>query len=760
MLQRFRKNLIRRSKFPKVGISENLLIIISPATVSANLLLLFQRVESSEYFTPIEPPSIIDKIEAIESIPNISGNLFEPVPQPRTFGDRYAKKQTSSMKQQDIFGYTGSQKTPEARKAYRIEKDTKGSAANIIHRLTIWDLIYPILLPPLNVDLVKEFDFPSEIYPFQKDGINFLLGNKSALLADEMGTGKTVMSTVATRILFRQGLVKHALIVCPLSVLGNSSGISRTPEGWDGHLKTWAPELEVTVVRGSQNQRYRDWTQPAHVYLTTYDILRQDLLENETVPPDVVNKIDLVILDEAQIIKNPSSGRARAAKKMNPSWRWALTGTPLENRIEELYAVFDFVKPRFIPQNLAYHNIRELVRPYIKRRTKKEVWKDLPPKILQEMWLEMDEAQRKIYQETENVARQELTSLGEKVTRPHIFTQIQKLKRICNFVPGIATSAKNEELVELVEEIQDAGRKVLVFSQWKDEYGVKRIENILKEIKVSYVRFTGDESKTECDRAIEKFKTDPEVTVFLATLQKGGLGITLTEASYVIHFDHWWNPARMWQAEDRAHRHGQKEPVNVYSFWMKETIEERIYNKLKEKGLLFEQVIGVLSEDAIESRISTEEWLELLGVPLKKQIQKAKVPTLSSIEDIYERIQTIDPFLFEKAVQSILQKLGYQADLTPKTRDEGIDIFAKRQSEFGFEITAVQCKRMPSVGREHLQKLLGVVSANRQVSKGLLVTSGDLSKDAKRFCEENSGQLYYWNGSIVAKQLLTLGLSL
>jgi SNF2 family DNA or RNA helicase len=152
-----------------------------------------------------------------------------------------------------------------------------------------------------------------------------------------------------------------------------------------------------------------------------------------------------------------------------------------------------------------------------------------------------------------------------------------------------------------------------VFTQWVDEYGVASLESILKPFGVSVLK--GGLTDAARDSALQRFRTDPKVCVLLATLKTGGVGLTLTEANYVFHYDHWWNPATMWQAEDRVHRKGQQRGVNVYSFWTQKTIEERIHEKLRERGLLFDEVVNSLSETDVEKAISTDDWLDMLGVP-------------------------------------------------------------------------------------------------------------------------------------------------
>ncbi|MEZ5964954.1 MAG: DEAD/DEAH box helicase [Planctomycetota bacterium] len=473
--------------------------------------------------------------------------------------------------------------------------------------LTPWDLLLPALHPPLELDTSAHFDLPSQLYAYQVDGVRFLCQSHAALLADEMGTGKTVMGTVAMRVLFRRGAVRCALVVAPLSVL----------RVWDSHLREWAPELEVTVVHGSQRRRATDWRCPAHVYLTTYDVLRADVLPatrgaEPNMPLSRRATLDLVMLDEAQSIKNPESGRTRAVRRLDPSYRWALSGTPVENRLGDLQSIFAFVQPRLLPRDgLRPQEAAALIAPLVKRRTKAEVMRDLPPKIRQDIWLGLDAAQRAAYGAAEAEGRAALASLGDRLSKVHVFSLITQLKLICNFAPGATDSPKLRALLEMVEEIRSSGQKVLVFTQWVRE-GIDKLVEPLRRFGV--VPFDARLSREQRDAAIERFRTDPAAGVFLATVKSAGVGLTLTEASYVVHFDHWWNPAWMWQAEDRAHRRGQTQPVNVYSLWMEDTLEQRIHAILAKKGALHEEVVDGLSETAIDELISLDEWITLFGM--------------------------------------------------------------------------------------------------------------------------------------------------
>ncbi len=760
-------------------------------------IYLIRQIEISE---PGISPNLANIFQLLEAKTWVSENLFVPLGSGSVKGKRYDERKGKPETQSKLFkDILPSSHRSEFKKAYTRIKTPSALSTHTTYTLSVWDLIYPILLPPLSFDFVPQFDILEKLRPYQKTGISFLVENQSALLADEMGTGKTVMTVVALRLLFRLGKVNKALIICPVNIL----------RVWQDHLLDWASELEFTVVRGPKETRKLDWEYPAHVYLTTYETIASDFLtvvkknssfkcpncrkefylkdkipvhgnslpqfkcpscktifedipvKNSLVTSDILNSFDIVIIDEAQYIKNAGSDRSRAVKLIKPKIRWALSGTPVENKLDDLVSIFEFVKPNYLrKEGLTPSLAAKYIKPYFLRRLKKDVLKDLPPKIKQETWLELDEAQTIEYQEALRGGVSELEALGDKVSKVHIFKLLTQLKQICNFAKDSDTSPKTRAMIELVEEIKDNDQKVLVFSQY-DRYGVGKLEDILRPFGVAVLKGgLGDKARKA---AIDKFKGDPRTTVFLSTIKTGGVGLTLTEASYVIHFDHWWNPAIMWQAEDRVHRHGQERGVNIYSFWMQDTIEERIYEKLREKGLLFDEVVNGLSEEVIDNMISTDEWLDMLGVKTYKDKKTKKVePTTESsrtITEVLYSLSTLNPIQFEEVVKTVFAKIGFtNVRTTKRSHDGGIDVIGYKRSLGGTEKIIAQCKRMDRVGVEVARELLGVIAADQSIAKGYLVTSGTVSPECRAFCERD-GRLSIIEGPTLAAYIVQFGVA-
>jgi len=699
-------------------------------------------VESSTF--PLKVSQHTETLPLVK--PTVSADLVSILELVRVFGMNYQSRiwreiklrddEPSQYKKQSTRPFTKSYIEPEQQFVANRPKPKAPS---------FWDLAYALLQPPLVLEEVESLFLPHDLYPFQKTGIHFLMGNESALLADEMGTGKTVQTVVAIRLLIQKARIRHALIVCPVAVLRQ----------WDEHMRDWAPELLVTVVRGNQRIRTTDWAMPAHVYITGYDTLRQDI-DKGVLLRENLSKFDIVVLDEAQYIKNATSGRAKAIKQLTTRQRWALTGTPVENKIDDLVSLFEFLRPGYLtPFDLYPARIRERISPYFLRRRKEDVLKDLPPKVSQEYWLELDTDQRKAYEMTLHRVQTELGELGERVRKFDIFRVLTQLKQICNFAPGKSHSPKLELLLEQIEAIVESERKVIVFSQYISE-GIEKLENALKPYGLAKV--VGGQS--DRDYQVKRFQEAQDIPILAASVRAGGVGLNLQVASYVVHFDHWWNPAVMWQAEARAHRQGQKQQVNVYSYWMLDTIEERIYQTLKSKGLLFADIVDGLSETELDDVISTEEWLDMLGVKYKQKPSMPKQAPLGlTLSEIQEKLFTMTPSEFEHLVEELLRCFGYpNTRVTGHSHDGGIDVISTRNTPDGMRRVIAQCKRYRgAVGIEIAREFFGVIASDTSIEKGFLVTTGEITRECFAFCER-SGVIVPINGVQVSNYVRQFGI--
>jgi SNF2 family DNA or RNA helicase len=406
--------------------------------------------------------------------------------------------------------------------------------------------------------------------------VRALLDHSSLLLADEMGLGKTIQAIAALRCLVATGQAQAALIVAPAGIVLQ----------WRRELREWAPELRLFTVMGSASERRSMWRADAQVFVASYETVRSDL------GPGFSDRRqwDVVVIDEAQRIKNPNTDIARAVKRLPRRRSWALSGTPLENRLDDLISVLDFVAPgRFQPRAFAT-GLRRLLSEVQLRRRRAEVLRDLPPKLSIEVPLFLEPQQRAAYTRAERDGVVWLASLGTELRVGHVLELILRLKQICNFCPESGASAKLTDLRERLAQVIANGERALVFSQFASEpFGVKRLARELGEYQP--LMLSGDLKAGERVEIVRQFESDQTRKLLLLSLRAGGVGLNLTAASYVFHYDRWWNPAVESQAEDRAHRIGQTRLVHVYSYVCADTVEERVATILAEKRQLFANVV-------------------------------------------------------------------------------------------------------------------------------------------------------------------------
>lgn len=443
--------------------------------------------------------------------------------------------------------------------------------------LSLEDRLFYLLQPPLQTWLAgQELIMPFEPFPYQYEGIGWLFSHSSALLADEMGLGKTMQTITAIRLLVRGGQARRVLLVCPKPLLPN----------WQREFRTWAEELPFVVVEGDTDRRKLTWTMPGvPVLIANYESLVRDFAAfNEGEFP----KFDLVVLDEAQRIKNRTSRTAETMRALPRRRSWALTGTPIENRPEELGALYEYLE--VIPPNGTpdLKQLQMLSKEFILRRTKDLVMKDMPPRLDRDEILELSPGQRFAYDQAEKEGIVHLNELGDQISVQHVFELVLRLKQITNWDPLTNESTKLDRLDADMEEIAASGGKAILFSQW-----TKTIDWLASRMEPhGALVYHGGVPTKQREPILDQFKHDPTKHLLLMSYGTGAVGLNLQFAGYVFLYDRWWNPAIEDQAINRAHRIGCKSQVIVTRFICKDTIEERIDRVLREKRELFASVLG------------------------------------------------------------------------------------------------------------------------------------------------------------------------
>ncbi|WP_434690774.1 SNF2 helicase associated domain-containing protein [Hungatella sp. SB206] len=464
----------------------------------------------------------------------------------------------------------------------------------------------------------------AELRPYQKFGFRWLMTlgamGFGGILADDMGLGKTVQAIaylVAVKENYEGDAPRRSLIICPASLVYN----------WESEIHRFAPGLTVeTVVGGAGSRKEKIRKSRVDILLTSYDLLKRDVEAYQEA------LFDTVFVDEAQNIKNHGTQTAKAVKALGCARRFALTGTPIENSLSELWSIFDFLMPGFLggykhfkekyeqpvaarQDEVAAERLRRMIRPFILRRLKKEVLKELPDKLEEVVYSRMETAQREIYEARVQKLLDSLSRQSQeeyRVGKLQILAELTHLRQLCcdpslvyeNYNGG---AAKVDTCVELVNNAVEAGNKVLLFSQFTSMLDI--IRRRLDEAGIGYYILTGSTSKEKRNELVKSFNGDGP-PVFLISLKAGGTGLNLTAASIVIHFDPWWNQAAQNQATDRAHRIGQQQVVTVYKLIMKDTLEEKILEMQERKAGLSEEI---MADGSISEVIGAkEEFMEIL----------------------------------------------------------------------------------------------------------------------------------------------------
>lgn len=432
-------------------------------------------------------------------------------------------------------------------------------------RLKVSDLILPLLLDQPDLEV---------LYPFQIQGVGWLLKQSRCILADDMGLGKTVQVIAAMRLLFHRAKIRSALVVCPKSLIAN----------WEHEFTNWAPELGVAIVTPPAHIRESAWKALVgyrHILLTNYEQFRE--------LPDILRdaRPDLIVADEAHRLRNRETQVTSGSARLSSERFWALTGTPIERDMKDFATLLSLVDPKhFSPSDSRMHpsSLKSRARPYILRRRKADVLKDLPAVRDITKILDLTDGQRRTYA---NALKQRYTAQG----REEKLALLTKLQTICDFDTESNQSCKITKAIDLLESISQKHEKAVLFS-----YRLKPLRELEREILSRWGHdaaelLIGEMDSNRRSQAVENFRNNENTFVLLASSRIGSEGLTLVEANHVILFNQWWNPSSNEQARDRVVRIGQRRNVCVYRFCCRGTIEESLVKILKSKKELFDHVV-------------------------------------------------------------------------------------------------------------------------------------------------------------------------
>lgn len=522
---------------------------------------------------------------------------------------------------------SGSIRLPVNRTLYlnQLLKDIKGTEI-------VKNKEYKNIINELDKDLIDEEEqipekIESKLRPYQKTGYKWLKTldkyKFGGILADDMGLGKTIQIISLLLNYKEKGEKKSSLVVSPSSLTLN----------WKNEIEKFAPDLKIKVITGTAEERKKaiQKIEEYNLVITSYDLLKRDI----DIYKEKNYNFKFIIADEAQYLKNNNTKNAKAIKMLNAETRFALTGTPIENSLAELWSIFDFVMPGYLfsykefkstyemaivkdQDEGAMNKLKMLIEPFVLRRTKKEVLTELPEKTITVLNNEMEEEQRKIYLSYLVQAKQELQNEfdtnGYEKSQIKILAALTRLRQICChpslFIDDYNNGcSKLDQCMEIIEDAVTSGHKILLFSTYTSMFEI--IEKQLKNKEIKYFKLTGSTKVDERIELVEEFNKNPEIGVFLISLKAGGTGLNLVGADMVIHYDPWWNLSAENQATDRAYRIGQKNNVQVYKLITKDSIEEKIYELQQKKAELTDNMLS--TQTTFINKLSKEDIMNLFN---------------------------------------------------------------------------------------------------------------------------------------------------
>ena len=488
------------------------------------------------------------------------------------------------------------------------------------------DLIHKIEDKEFGEECKLPKNLNAELRNYQKTGYEWLkvLNNYGfgGILADDMGLGKTVqLLSVVLDYIQNEKNPKPIMVVCPSSLTLN----------WQNEIEKFTPDLTSIVIHGGAEERKNQIKSIPNnnIVITSYDLLKRDI---ETYK-EINYEFKFIIADEAQYIKNSNTQNAKAIKEINAQTRYALTGTPIENSLSELWSIFDFIMPGYLfgyrkfkelyempivkdEDKMTMKKLKMLIEPFILRRIKTEVLTELPDKTITVLNNEMQDEQQKIYmsymQNAKNEAMAEINSKGFEKSQIKILALLMRLRQICCH-PSLflenykGESSKLNQCVEVIKDAVESGHKILLFSSYTAMFPM--IEKELKKENIEYCKLTGQTKVGERIKLVDEFNENENLKVFLISLKAGGTGLNLIGADMVIHYDPWWNISAENQATDRTYRIGQKKNVQVYKLITKNSIEEKIYELQERKAKLIDNMLS--TNETFLNKLSKEEIMEL-----------------------------------------------------------------------------------------------------------------------------------------------------
>lgn len=640
---------------------------------------------------------------------------------------------------------------PPLPRAYHLERGER--LGPTVRQADAVDLLRPLLEPSVISEESADLLLQAPPARHQIEAVNALLKNDAFLLADDPGTGKTAAACLALATKMQVGQARRALYVT------SQASLRRTAAS----LACWAPGLAVTAVRGSGQERARDWSNPAHVLLVDLESLKQDL-ENDLIPETVLD-FDLLVLDELPPNRLRFQAFPGPLVRVTAPIRWVLTGG-LPEQAEDWIQLFAFLLPEMAVGS-AGTTLPELKRrfaPYMMRRTKGELRESMDQRRREPLWLDLGPGHARLYEEALAEERHRLNQLGAAVTPAHIETAVANLKAVCDFEGDSLDGCKVRALVQLVEQISAGGSKVVVLSQF-EKRALERLQPVLEPYGV--LRLASEDSDTKRREVLGAFRAQAHWHVLLMETGARTDGEPLVEAPYIIHFDHAWNPALRMRSELRLHPAIFRAiPITIYEFWVAGSVDEAIFRLLQAKNLLPVAIAEGTQPRDLEGRITREEWFDqVLGVSPGEEPERIPVASsagtglLPGTAVLREKLSELSTDTLLAAVETLMKALGYpQAEQLDPADEEGGMMLAWREGEAEVERVLVRClQTSANVGVASARSLMKAMEARGDCTGAYLISTSDFTAACRKSADESGGTLALVSGAELYRHLHILG---
>ena len=552
----------------------------------------------------------------------------------------------------------------------------------------------------------------------QKEGIRFLLTNRTALLSDEIGIDKKAQAIYALHAALKQGVVKNVLIACPNSHIGSKNVAEHVnnSEGWESQIYKLAPELRFATINAIDDEKSIAACRNAEIFITNYKTLIE--ISRDSTKESFTKNVECLIFDEAQYLINNEIQSEHLFNFPETKYRWILSSLPSQ-----------LIEERLIPK-LKNHLVDFDKLDGSLNRTKHVLSNELPPLVRNDYWHDLDNEQMQEFENTMLQGQKRIFDLVKGgnpfIIQSNIFTLIHQIKQLGNFSTHKETSPKSELLLDQLDSIIASGQKSIIFSQY-DKQGIQKIEHLLKNNQIRYVLYQSGMPLKELENSANAFKKESRISVMLAGLTAASVKVKIPDASYLIHFDQWWNPITQWQYEEKSSNvydfNQSMESVNVFNYFGNNSVEINIRETLQKKGLLIKNLIEFLSNETLYSFISNEDWLDILGIEHQKSRKNLK-PDIETIMNIISEASIEE---IGQRAKTLFTKFGYKnLILKPDMLHEELSIYGTANKGLNEIKTAILCLPFKTKDTEPVETFIKEASKNN--SRIFVICSEEILK--------------------------------